>query len=419
MARIFISYRRDDAGYVASMLREHLEEAFGAGSVFMDVDNIPLGEDFRQHLSNAVSTCDVLLALIGETWAGPLPGRPERRIDDAQDFVRIEVESALKRGIPVVPVLIDKAPMPAVDSLPPSLRELSFRNAAELRAGRDLKAHLNTLVQGLRSHVGRRSADAAEGGAPSGPAPVSGPPAMAAKPASAPAPAPTPAPMPAPAPAPAAAAPERSRMTLVAGAAALAVAAGAGWWFTRPSGAGSPAPVPGLAVGGTAPAPAITGAGSGAPVVTGSAAPASTPPAPPLGPVRAPAPAAAPAAQAPPGPAPVAVGDASLLQNVKVAVFFPSGDTTAGQTARGIVELFRQRGAPRVELRAATAERLRELIPPEGLEVRYDEGREEAQARLLNGWLAGPPLRRAATLKPIVSTDPTPNFISVFVPAGG
>jgi hypothetical protein len=113
------------------------------------------------------------------------------------------------------------------------------------------------------------------------------------------------------------------------------------------------------------------------------------------------------------------VGDASLLQNVKVAVFFRSGDTAAGQTARGIVELFRQRGAPRVELRAATAERLRELIPPEGLEVRYDEGREEAQARLLHGWLAGPPLRRAATLKPIVSTDPTPNFISVFVPAGG
>ena len=72
MARIFISYRRDDAGYVASMVRERLETEFGAGAVFMDIDNIPLGVDFRQHLSNAVATCDVLVALIGETWAGPL-----------------------------------------------------------------------------------------------------------------------------------------------------------------------------------------------------------------------------------------------------------------------------------------------------------------------------------------------------------
>jgi hypothetical protein len=116
-----------------------------------------------------------------------------------------------------------------------------------------------------------------------------------------------------------------------------------------------------------------------------------------------------------PGPA-----SASVFQGYKIAIFYPAGDTAAGQTARTIRDLLAARGVQRgVELRLATSERLRQLVPPEGLEVRFDEGREDEQARLLVRLLGSKPLRRTALLKPVPGDEPTPNFISVFVPAGG
>ncbi|MEP6764537.1 MAG: toll/interleukin-1 receptor domain-containing protein [Gemmatimonadaceae bacterium] len=147
--QIFVSYRRDDSAYVTATIREKLEEHFARDSIFMDIDSVPLGMDFRKHLDDAVSRCDVLIAVIGDNWAATNPQTSARRIDDPSDFVRIEVEAALKRNIPVIPVLVGNATMPREQDLPEPLRELTFRNATEIRAGRDLGDHLNRLVKGL------------------------------------------------------------------------------------------------------------------------------------------------------------------------------------------------------------------------------------------------------------------------------
>lgn len=151
MPKIFISYRRDDSAYVAGILGEKLQDAFGKMNVFLDIDTIPFGVDFREHISNAVGECDILLAIIGDSWIDATTTDGHRRIDMPTDFVRLELESALKRGIPVVPVLVDAARMPTESELPASLQSLAYRNAAELRPGRDLKHHINLLIRGIES----------------------------------------------------------------------------------------------------------------------------------------------------------------------------------------------------------------------------------------------------------------------------
>lgn len=153
MPRIFISYRRDDAAYVAAMLTRRLRSEFGEDSVFIDIDTIPFGIDFREQITRAVDKCDVLLAIIGNKWLGVNADKPGRRIDDPADFVRIEIEAAVRRAIPVVPILIDSATMPSAGQLPDSLAPLAFRNAAELRAGRDMEHHLDLIINGLRDHL--------------------------------------------------------------------------------------------------------------------------------------------------------------------------------------------------------------------------------------------------------------------------
>jgi hypothetical protein len=154
MPKIFISYRRDDASYVAEMLSDHLKKVFGADAVFIDVHDIPLGIDFRDHINNVVSKCDVLLVIIGDRWTSALTDAGKRRLEDPKDFVRLEIEAAIKRDIPVVPVLIDNAQIPSSSDLPGSLEPLCYRNAAELRAGRDMNYHIELLIDGLKSLFG-------------------------------------------------------------------------------------------------------------------------------------------------------------------------------------------------------------------------------------------------------------------------
>ena len=162
MPHIFISYRREDSGYVANILADRIRAAFGADSVFMDVDTIPLGVDFRDHINQAVSRCEVLLAIIGDHWFVQSDDSSQRRIDEAGDFVRIELEAALNRNIPVIPVLASKAKMPSSEELPDSLKPLAFRNATELRSGRDMNHHLDELIQGLRFHLKPRAKENGE-----------------------------------------------------------------------------------------------------------------------------------------------------------------------------------------------------------------------------------------------------------------
>jgi hypothetical protein len=130
------------------LLAEKLYKEFGKQHVFMDVDAIPMGMDFRNVLEVAVRKADVMLVLIGPTW---LTSRSEdgRRLDNPNDFVRMEIEYALRADVPVVPVLIDEAAMPQPGQLPESLRQLAYRLAISLSAA-SLQADFQGLLQFLR-----------------------------------------------------------------------------------------------------------------------------------------------------------------------------------------------------------------------------------------------------------------------------
>lgn len=132
--RIFISYRRDDADFAAGWLSDRLMERYGADRVFEDVHSILLGADFVEVIVAAVQSCAVLLALIGKRWLVDENG--QRRIDKPDDFVRLEIRTALQRNVTVIPVLLDGVQMPDAAHLPPDLKELANRNAHELHAAR-------------------------------------------------------------------------------------------------------------------------------------------------------------------------------------------------------------------------------------------------------------------------------------------
>ena len=134
--KIFISYRRSDSQWPADRLKQALagHVADPVRDIFMDVDNIPLGVNFVDYLDSQVKQCDVLLAIIGHGWLNATrPGEGVRRLDDPQDIVRTEIAIALRRGIPVVPVLLDDVDMPPASALPDELRELARRNGVEVR----------------------------------------------------------------------------------------------------------------------------------------------------------------------------------------------------------------------------------------------------------------------------------------------
>ena len=136
MAKIFISYRREDAGFAVDQVHAALKPyAETPNDIFIDVDNIPPGADFVEHLSNKVSQCEIMLVAIGLRWLDATNESGMQRLNDPDDFVRIEIESALARGIPVVPILIGGAPMPAMSDVPESLHPLLRRQAVKIERG--------------------------------------------------------------------------------------------------------------------------------------------------------------------------------------------------------------------------------------------------------------------------------------------
>lgn len=152
MRSIFLSYRRDDSEGEAGRLFDDLVGHFGQDSVFMDVAAIEPGRDFRKAIDESVATCGVLLAVIGREWTEARNEAGQRRLDDPFDFVRLETASALKRDIPVIPVLVHGAKMPRSDQLPDGLKELAFRNGVELTHAR-WNSDLQLLIKALRAHV--------------------------------------------------------------------------------------------------------------------------------------------------------------------------------------------------------------------------------------------------------------------------
>jgi TIR domain len=130
--RVFISYRREETAYAAGWLFDRLADRFGRGQIFKDIDSIQLGDDFVEVITTAVGSCDVLLALIGEQWLTITDEQGTARLDDPDDFVRLEIEAALTRNVRVIPILVAGARMPRPDLLPPSLAKLARRQALEL-----------------------------------------------------------------------------------------------------------------------------------------------------------------------------------------------------------------------------------------------------------------------------------------------
>ena len=134
--RIFISYRREETAYPAGWLYDRLVGHFGRHQVFKDVDSIELGDDFPEVIANAVGSCDVLLALVGDQWLTVTDKDGKRRLDRSDDFVRLEIEAALQRNVRVIPILVDGAMMPRADELPSSLARMVRRQALELSPSR-------------------------------------------------------------------------------------------------------------------------------------------------------------------------------------------------------------------------------------------------------------------------------------------
>jgi len=133
--KVFISYRRDDAAGFSHAIHDRLVEFLPDERVFMDVHGIETGADFSKRLEAALAQCVVLLVLIGKRWAGSDESGGSR-LQDPQDWVRLEVASALRRGITVIPVLLDGASMPTERTLSEELRPLTRLNAVDVRTSR-------------------------------------------------------------------------------------------------------------------------------------------------------------------------------------------------------------------------------------------------------------------------------------------
>jgi len=148
MPEITISYRRKDSDAITGRIRDRIARHFGDNSLFMDIDNLPLGIDFRKHIQKALRENQILLVIIGPNWIGPVEGAPARILDPT-DPVRIEVETALQRDMPTIPELVSGATMPSASELPESLKDLPFFNAAEVNSGLDFHSHVDRLVRAM------------------------------------------------------------------------------------------------------------------------------------------------------------------------------------------------------------------------------------------------------------------------------
>ena len=147
MASIIISYRRSDSAAIAGRIRDRLADYYGGDAIFMDIDSISFGIDFRQQIQEAVTKNDILLALIGPRWIGAR--KAGTRISDDKDPIRVEIETALDRQMPLIPVLVGGASMPKSSALPESIQRMCFLNAAEVDDGRDFHQHVDRLIRAM------------------------------------------------------------------------------------------------------------------------------------------------------------------------------------------------------------------------------------------------------------------------------
>jgi hypothetical protein len=148
MPKIAVSYRRDDTGPVTGRLSDRLIARYGAASVFVDIDSIPAGVDFRDHIQMVLQETDILLAVVGTRWSGP-QANGQTRIRQDDDPVRVEIATAFRNDVLIVPVLVDGAKMPAEGDLPDEIKLFAYRNAVELSSGKDFNLHVQRLIAAI------------------------------------------------------------------------------------------------------------------------------------------------------------------------------------------------------------------------------------------------------------------------------
>ena len=153
--KVFISYRRSDSADVTGRIYDRLAGHFNREDIFKDVDSIPLGVNFKDHLSNAVSSCDLMLAIIGQQWLSHEKEEGVRALDLSNDYVRIEIAAALEREIPIIPILVGGAQIPAESKLPDDLKDLVYRNGVPVRPDPDFHKDMDRLIAGIEESVAR------------------------------------------------------------------------------------------------------------------------------------------------------------------------------------------------------------------------------------------------------------------------
>ena len=147
MPKIFVCHRREDTADVTGRIFDRLVMDYGGQQILKDLDSIPLGVDFREYLGRMVGECDVFLAVIGPRWLNAEGGTS--RLEDARDFVRIEIESALAREIPIVPLFVGGASMPSEEDVPESIRPFVYRNGVPVRPDPDFHRDMDRVIAGL------------------------------------------------------------------------------------------------------------------------------------------------------------------------------------------------------------------------------------------------------------------------------
>lgn len=158
--QVFISYRRDDSQTIVGRIFDYLEKEFGEGNIFRDVDSILAGADFPTVVKGALESSDAILVIIGQKWLSP---KNRKRLHDPDDFLRIEIETALV--LPdklLIPVLVNGAKMPLNDKLPQSLHSLTVKNASPVRDDPDFRRDMERLILQIKNQLGWKIVETVE-----------------------------------------------------------------------------------------------------------------------------------------------------------------------------------------------------------------------------------------------------------------
>lgn len=153
MNGLFISYRRDESQDIVGRMYDWLINKIPAKSVFLDVDSIPGGSDFRAAIESSVQASGVMLVVIGQKWLDLRDASGQRRLDNTRDPVRMEIEAAIRHGVHIIPILVHGASMPSESALPADVASLSYRNALPVRSGPDFSRDMERVLGTALPHL--------------------------------------------------------------------------------------------------------------------------------------------------------------------------------------------------------------------------------------------------------------------------